>query len=71
MSEDLRRVVADMRSGKGTVGAMLVDPSLYDDLKSVVGNVERSAVLKALVRYSIGSEDKRKAVESPHVSEKK
>ena len=71
MSEDLRRVVADMRSGKGTVGAMLVDPSLYDDLKSVVGNVERSAVLKALVRYSIGSEDKRKTAEGPHATEKK
>ena len=71
ISEDLRRVVADIRSGKGTVGAMLVDPSLYDDLKGVVGNVERSTVLKALVRYWIGSEDKRKLTESPRPSEKK
>jgi phospholipid/cholesterol/gamma-HCH transport system substrate-binding protein len=71
ISEDLRRVVADVRSGKGTVGAMLVDPSLYDDLKGVVGNVERSTVLKALVRYAIGSEDKRKLGESPRPNEKK
>jgi len=71
ISEDLRRVVADMRSGKGTVGALLVDPSLYDDLKGVVGNVERSTVLKALVRYSIGTEDRRKLPESPKAGEKK
>lgn len=71
ISEDLRRIVADIRSGKGTVGALLVDPSLYDDLKGVVGNVERSTVLKALVRYSIGSDDKRKLSESPRSNEKK
>jgi phospholipid/cholesterol/gamma-HCH transport system substrate-binding protein len=71
MSEDLRRIVADMRAGKGTVGAMLVDPSLYDDLKGVVGNVERSAVLKALVRYSIGSDDRRKPAEGPQTAERK
>jgi phospholipid/cholesterol/gamma-HCH transport system substrate-binding protein len=71
ISEDIRRVVADMRSGKGTIGALLVDPSLYDDLKGVVGNVERSTVLKALVRYSIGAEDKRKLSEGPKAGEKK
>jgi phospholipid/cholesterol/gamma-HCH transport system substrate-binding protein len=50
---------------------MLVDPSLYDDLKGVVGNVERSAVLKALVRYSIGSDDRRKPAEGPQTAERK
>jgi phospholipid/cholesterol/gamma-HCH transport system substrate-binding protein len=71
ISEDIRRVVADMRSGKGTIGALLVDPSLYDDLKGVVGNVERSTVLKALVRYSIGADDRRKIQEGPKAGEKK
>jgi hypothetical protein len=33
--------------------------------------VERSTVLKALVRYSIGAEDKRKLSEGPKSGEKK
>ena len=42
MSGDLRQIVADIRAGKGTVGAFLVDPSVYEDLKIVLGNVERN-----------------------------
>jgi phospholipid/cholesterol/gamma-HCH transport system substrate-binding protein len=53
MSGDLRQIVADVRAGKGTVGALLVDPSIYEDLKMVLGNVERNKALRALVRYSI------------------
>lgn len=53
MSGDLKSIVADMKSGKGTLGALLVDPSVYEDLKVVLGNVERNKALRALVRYSI------------------
>jgi phospholipid/cholesterol/gamma-HCH transport system substrate-binding protein len=53
MSGDLRQIVADLRAGKGTLGALLVDPSVYEDLKMVLGNVERNRALRALVRYSI------------------
>jgi phospholipid/cholesterol/gamma-HCH transport system substrate-binding protein len=53
MSDDLRQIVADLRAGKGTVGALLVDPSVYEDLKRVLGDVQRNDVLRALVRYSI------------------
>jgi phospholipid/cholesterol/gamma-HCH transport system substrate-binding protein len=53
MSGDLKQIVADMKSGKGTLGALLVDPSVYEDLKVVLGNVERNKALRALVRYSI------------------
>ncbi len=53
MTADLRAIVHDMRQGKGTIGALLVDPSIYEDVKRVLGNVERNNVLRALVRYSI------------------
>lgn len=53
MSDDMKQIVADLRSGKGTLGALLVDPSVYEDLKLVLGNVERNKALRALVRYSI------------------
>lgn len=65
MSEDLREIVANMKAGRGTVGALLVDPTVYEDVKSLVGNVERNQVLRALVRYSIKQNE-----EKPHVDVK-
>jgi phospholipid/cholesterol/gamma-HCH transport system substrate-binding protein len=59
MSDDLRVIVHNLREGKGTLGALLVDPSVYEDIKSVVGNVERNQVLRALVRYSIKADETR------------
>jgi phospholipid/cholesterol/gamma-HCH transport system substrate-binding protein len=49
----MKQIVADVKAGKGTLGALLVDPSVYEDLKLVLGNVERNKALRALVRYSI------------------
>ncbi len=57
MSGDLRAILADMRQGKGTLGALLVDPSVYEDLKMLLGNVQRNQALRALVRYSIRRDD--------------
>ena len=57
VSDDLRAVMAGVRAGKGTIGGLLVDPSIYEDLKSAVGNVERNEVLRALVRYSIKADE--------------
>ena len=67
MSDDLRAIVSDVRHGKGTLGALLVDPTLYEDLRSVVGNVERNEVLRALVRYSIKADERRPTPQvTPH-----
>jgi phospholipid/cholesterol/gamma-HCH transport system substrate-binding protein len=59
MSDDLREIVGNMKAGRGTLGALLVDPSVYEDIKSLVGNVERNQVLRALVRYSIKQNEER------------
>ena len=59
ITADLRVIVADIRKGKGTVGALLVDPSVYDDLKTVLGNVQRNDVLRSLVRYSIKQDEQK------------
>ncbi|MDI1432165.1 MlaD family protein [Polyangium sorediatum] len=63
MTADLRAIVADMRKGKGTVGALLVDPSIYEDVKAIVGNVSRNDILRALVRYSIKHDEKKPGVD--------
>jgi phospholipid/cholesterol/gamma-HCH transport system substrate-binding protein len=59
MSDDLRAIVAGLRQGKGTLGALLVDPTVYEDIKGVVGNMERNEVLRALVRYSIKADEEK------------
>jgi phospholipid/cholesterol/gamma-HCH transport system substrate-binding protein len=65
VSEDLKAIVADLRAGKGTLGALLVDPSVYEDLKLVLGNVQRNKALRALVRYSIRQDGGTPRVEDP------
>lgn len=57
MTSDLRDIVRSLRDGKGTIGALLVDPTVYEDLKSAIGNVERNQVLRAIVRYSIKADE--------------
>ncbi|HBQ13108.1 MAG TPA: hypothetical protein DEF51_18875 [Myxococcales bacterium] len=53
MSADLRAITADVRAGRGTLGGLLVDPSIYEDIKRLVGNLQRNEILRSLVRYSI------------------
>jgi phospholipid/cholesterol/gamma-HCH transport system substrate-binding protein len=62
-STDFRQIMSDMKAGKGTLGALLVDPSVYEDLKLMLGNVERNRALRALVRYSIKRDEKSPSVE--------
>jgi phospholipid/cholesterol/gamma-HCH transport system substrate-binding protein len=59
MSGDLRAIVADVRAGRGTIGGLLVDPSIYEDVRRLVGNLERNEILRALVRYSIREDEAR------------
>jgi phospholipid/cholesterol/gamma-HCH transport system substrate-binding protein len=61
MTSDLRQLVADAKVGKGTVGRLLTDPSVYEDLKILLGNVRRNDAVKAIVRYAIEQEDKKAA----------
>jgi hypothetical protein len=44
----------------------LVDPSVYEDLKLVLGNVERNKALRALVRYSIRKDEATPRVSDPN-----
>jgi phospholipid/cholesterol/gamma-HCH transport system substrate-binding protein len=60
MSDDMREIVANVKAGRGTIGALLVDPSVYEDIKAIVGNVERNQVVRALVRYSIKQNEDQK-----------
>jgi phospholipid/cholesterol/gamma-HCH transport system substrate-binding protein len=53
LSRTLKKVGDDVAAGKGTVGALLEDPTIYQDLKVILGGVKRNTLLKALVRFTI------------------
>lgn len=49
----LRRLAEETDQGRGTVGGLLKDPTVYEDLTTVLENLKRNELLKALVRYTI------------------
>jgi len=62
-SNNLKDISKSLKDGEGTLGALLIDPSIHDRLKGVLGEAERSRFIRAGVRYLIekrknGTEDK-------------
>ncbi len=52
---DIRAITTKIKSGEGSLGGVIYDPTVYEDLKEVLGNVKRNRVLRELVRYSISN----------------
>ncbi|MCA2962032.1 MAG: MCE family protein [Silvanigrellales bacterium] len=52
-----RSVVAKVDSGQGTLGALVNDPSLYDDVKTLLGRANRNRAVKFLIRRTLGSDE--------------
>ena len=46
-----------LRGGEGTLGALIIDPSIYDNLKGILGEAERSKFVRAAVRYLVDQEE--------------
>ncbi|MBI4237290.1 MAG: MCE family protein [Deltaproteobacteria bacterium] len=52
-SHDIRNVTAQIRRGEGTLGALLSDNSIYQELRTMFGKAGRNLVLKSVVRDMI------------------
>ncbi|MEW5739195.1 MAG: MlaD family protein [Myxococcota bacterium] len=57
---DVKAITQKIRAGEGSLGGLINDPTVYEDLKEVLGNVKRNRVLRELVRMSISNEDELK-----------
>jgi phospholipid/cholesterol/gamma-HCH transport system substrate-binding protein len=53
VAEDLKAITGTVRSGEGTLGALVNDPSVYDDLRTILGNIKRNFILRELVRITV------------------
>jgi len=52
-TDDIAAITAQVRSGKGTLGGLIADPTLYEETKRILVNIRRNRVLKAVSRAVI------------------
>ena len=69
-ASDLKSVTDRVNRGEGSLGALIKDPTVYEDLKTVLGNVKRNRVLRALVRYQLANGEELDATGKPPASAK-
>ncbi len=50
LTADLQAVVTRLRQGEGTIGALLEDPTVYEDLSALLRGANRSLILRSLIR---------------------
>ncbi|QRK11645.1 MCE family protein [Archangium violaceum] len=67
---DIKQITAMVARGEGSLGGIIKDPTVYEDLREVVGNVKRNRVLRALVRFAIDNNDNVQYVGRPLESPK-
>jgi phospholipid/cholesterol/gamma-HCH transport system substrate-binding protein len=53
VAADMKAITGTIRSGEGTIGALVNDPSVYDDLRTILGNLKRNYILRELVRMTL------------------
>jgi phospholipid/cholesterol/gamma-HCH transport system substrate-binding protein len=68
-AEDLAAMVADMRAGRGTLGGLIADPTLYEETKRILVNIRRNRVLRALARTVISDEMPQEIMDAKPVGE--
>ena len=62
-SADLRAVASGIREGEGTIGGLISDPTIYQDLKTLLGRAERNRILKAYVRQTLEENERASGLE--------
>ena len=69
-AENLKTITATVAKGDGTVGGLISDPTVYEDLREVLGNVKRNRILRALVRFSLNNREDLEKIGEPQKEEK-
>ncbi len=57
-SQNLENITQKIDQGQGTVGALINDPSLYNDVKLLLGKANRNKLVRSVVRYTLKTKDK-------------
>jgi len=57
----LRQVAESIEKGEGTVGMLARDPTLYEDLRALLGGAQRNKLLKSYIRRTVEKAEERDA----------
>jgi phospholipid/cholesterol/gamma-HCH transport system substrate-binding protein len=59
--KSLNRILAKVEKGEGTLGALINDPTLHEDMKILLGGAKRSKIIRFMVRETIAQSEEKKA----------
>ncbi len=66
----LSSILQKIDHGEGTLGALINDPTVYEDVKAMMGGAKRSTVLKYFMKQFIDSGDKEASKEEEKSNKK-
>jgi phospholipid/cholesterol/gamma-HCH transport system substrate-binding protein len=64
-SKNFNSILQKINDGTGTLGALVNDPGLYDDVKALMGGANRNRVMRNLVRQTIRKNEEDEATPPP------
>ncbi len=56
-ADNMNSILEKLDRGEGTLGRLLTDPTLYEDVKVLIGGAQRSFVVRSLVRMAADGEE--------------
>lgn len=56
-SRHIAGVTRKIDSGQGTIGALVNDATLFNDLKTLLGKANRNKLIRAVIRYTLKTKD--------------
>lgn len=69
ISNQTQQILEKVNNGTGTLGSLINDPGLYDDLRNLTGGANRNRIVRNLVRKTIQDNQNKEA--EPEPSKKK
>ncbi len=64
-SREVRQIMQKVNRGEGTIGALLADPSVYNDIRRLFGKLERNSLLRHVIRSRIRDLELEKSIQEP------
>lgn len=59
VARNLSEITEKINRGQGTLGGIINDSSIYNDIRSIFGKINRNALFKSVVRATLEENDKR------------
>ena len=53
----MNSILAKLDEGEGTLGLLINDPTLFEDMQVLLGGAKRSALLRSMIRMAVEQEE--------------